>query len=74
MPELEDAMANPNPTLWMPPLLAAFHYLDRWIAEGLQPPSVRPFEVDAQSGNIVRDEFGITRGDVRLPHVEVPIP
>jgi len=65
-------MANPNPTSWMPPLHAALHHLDRWIAEGTPPPSIRPIEVDAQSGDIVRDEFGIARGGVRLPHVEAP--
>ena len=27
MPELEEAMANPNPTSWMPPLHAALHHL-----------------------------------------------
>jgi hypothetical protein len=72
MPELEELMANPNPTSWMPPLHAALHHLDRWIATSTPPPSTRPIEVDAQSGDIVRDEVGIARGGVRLPHVEAP--
>jgi hypothetical protein len=72
MPQLEEAMANPNPTSWMPPLYAALHHLDRWIAAGVPPPRTQPIEVDAQLGEIVRDELGIARGGIRLPHVEAP--
>jgi len=36
MPELEEAMANPNPTSWMQPLHAALCHLDRWIAGSLK--------------------------------------
>jgi hypothetical protein len=72
MPELEEAMANSNPTSWMPPLHAALHHLDRWIATGAPPPTVPPIEVDAGSGEVMRDEHGIARGGVRLPHVVAP--
>ena len=72
MPELEEAMANPNSTSWIPPLHAALNHLDHWIAEGTPPPTIRPIEVDARSGDIARDGLGNARGGVRLPHVDAP--
>jgi hypothetical protein len=49
----------------------AFLALDRWAADGTQPPTSPRIET---SGNaIVRDELGIANGGIRTPDVDAPV-
>jgi hypothetical protein len=52
---------------------AALAALDRWVRFGIPPRQVDRLEVDAQGSSIVRDSFGIAKGGVRTPYVDVPI-
>ncbi len=45
---------------------AAVAALDRWVREGVAPATASPLAAD-------RDEYGIARGGVRTPWVEVPV-
>jgi hypothetical protein len=51
---------------------AALFHLDRWIRTGERPPQGARFVMD-DSGVVVRDEVGNTRGGIRYPVVDVPI-
>ena len=55
--------------------IAAFYHLHAWIHDGTLPP-IMPrlnFIEDGAKANLVRDDFGIGTGGIRLPEVEVPI-
>jgi Alpha/beta hydrolase domain len=49
---------------------AAVRHLERWVREGVRPPSADRLEVE--DGSFVTDEHGIAKGGIRTPHVEVP--
>ena len=51
---------------------AAFHHLNRWVVEGVAPPTAEPLGVDAE-GQPITDEHGNAIGGVRTPDVDVPI-
>lgn len=51
-------------------LNAAYDHLDRWVKEGITPPSAPYVEVVGWS--IVRDSLGLALGGIRLPQIEVP--
>ncbi len=50
---------------------AALRALDRWVSEGVAPPSAPPLEVAGD--DFVRDEHGLVRGGVRTPVVDAPV-
>jgi hypothetical protein len=52
-------------------LQRAFDALERWMRDGVRPPSAERLEVDAE-GRLVRDESGIGCGGVRTPWVDAP--
>jgi hypothetical protein len=52
---------------------AAFHHMQRWLTEGVPPPSQPPIEFAGDPPAIVRDEHGIAKGGIRLPQADVPI-
>jgi len=52
---------------------AAYHHMHRWLEEGRPPPVQPRIEFAGEPPEIVRDEFGIARGGIRLPQVEAPI-
>jgi Alpha/beta hydrolase domain len=56
-----------------PVFAAARKHLMRWLDDGTAPPSAPRIEVDDEGPEIVRDEFGIAKGGVRIPDVEVPL-
>jgi hypothetical protein len=49
---------------------AAVRALDRWVRDGVEPPSAVRLEV--ASDDFVRDEHGLVRGGVRTPAVNAP--
>ena len=52
---------------------AALHAVARWVKDGVAPPQPASIQTDAsQSDPIVRDRYGIAKGGIRLPEVEVP--
>jgi hypothetical protein len=52
---------------------AVFHHMQRWIAEGIEPPVQPKIEFTGNPPEIQRDEHGIAIGGIRLPQVEVPV-
>jgi len=52
---------------------AALHHLNRWIDGGEPPPHQPLIEFTGEPPEIVRDEFGIAVGGVRLPQADVPV-
>ncbi len=52
---------------------AAIFALNRWIRGGAPAPAARPVEVAGTPLKIERDQFGNSRGGIRLPQVQVPI-
>lgn len=52
-------------------LKAAIHALNRWVREGVPPPSAP--RIENNGTRLVRDEHGNVRGGIRTPQVDVPI-
>jgi hypothetical protein len=52
---------------------AAYHHMHRWLTGGTPPPSQTLIEFAGDSPEIVRDEYGIAKGGIRLPQADVPI-
>ena len=52
---------------------AAVHHMHEWINGGPAPPTQPWIETAGDPEEILRDNDGIARGGVRLPHAEVPI-
>jgi hypothetical protein len=50
-----------------------FHHMQRWVADGVAPPSQPKIDFAGEPPQIVRDEHGIATGGIRLPQVEVPL-
>lgn len=65
--------ARPNQCSWGPAHEAALAHLQRWMTEGVAPPSLPRVEVAGDPPHVVRDELGNGRGGVRMPHLEVPV-
>jgi hypothetical protein len=60
-------------TLAMDPVYdAALHHLQRWVSDGLAPPSLPRIQVAGSPPSVVRDEHGNAVGGIRLPAFEVP--
>lgn len=53
-------------------VMAAIHYLDRWLRDGTPPPQGARFQFD-DSGALARDADGNALGGIRLPPIEVPV-
>lgn len=65
---------SPSEVDWTPTSDAALVHVHHWINGGPPPPTQPLIEVEEGTPpRIVRDEFGIAVGGVRLPEVEVPI-
>jgi len=52
---------------------AALRALERWTADGSEPPSAPLLETGGEPAELVRDADGIARGGIRLPPVDVPV-
>jgi hypothetical protein len=52
-------------------LRAALHALNRWVKDGIAPPSAPP--ITMEGNQVIRDEHGNALGGIRTPHVDVPI-
>jgi hypothetical protein len=52
---------------------AVFHHMQRWVADGVAPPSQPKIDFAGEPPQVVRDEHGIATGGIRLPQVEVPL-
>jgi hypothetical protein len=56
---------------------AAIFWLNKWVADGIQPPRAPLLEASTAPGvlpaGFVRDANGIARGGVRTPQVDAPI-
>jgi hypothetical protein len=52
---------------------AAFHHMQRWLEEGIAPPIQPLIEFAGDPPEIVRNDYGIAKGGIRLPQVEVPV-
>jgi len=46
--------------------------LHHWATTGEKPEKVAPFEVDAED-NLLKDEYGNTKGGLRSPYVDLPV-
>jgi hypothetical protein len=67
------APAGPNNLLTLDGVrAAALVAMQRWMADGVPPPSMPRIEFAGDPPVIVRDEYGIARGGIRLPDVAVP--
>ena len=53
-------------------VMAAIHYLDRWLREGTPPPQGERYQFD-DAGALARDADGNALGGIRLPPIEVPV-
>jgi hypothetical protein len=53
---------------------AALRHMQRWLTEGIAPPTAPRIEFEStdRGPQIARDELGIAKGGIRLPDVEVP--
>ncbi len=52
---------------------AALHHLDAWVRGGEAPPRAHRLEItEAPTREVRRDAYGIARGGVRTPPVDVP--
>ena len=60
---------NDGPQRFVVP--AALRALDRWVRDGVPPPSAPRLEVDGITAQ--RDSDGIIRGGIRTPLVDVPV-
>jgi hypothetical protein len=53
-------------------VMAAIHYLDRWLRTGQAPPPGPRYRFD-DSGALARDADGNALGGIRLPPIDVPV-
>lgn len=53
-------------------LRAALKSLNRWVKDGVAPPTAEQIEMKGPQ-LIIRDEYGNARGGIRTPDVDVPI-
>lgn len=53
-------------------VMAAVHYLDRWLRDGTPPPQGPRYQFD-DAGALARDADGNALGGIRLPPIEVPV-
>ncbi len=53
-------------------VMAAIHYLDRWVRTGEAPPQGARYQFD-ESGRLARDADGNALGGIRLPPMDVPV-
>lgn len=53
-------------------VMAAIHYLDRWLRTGEEPPQGERFQFD-ESRKLARDEDGNALGGIRLPPMTEPV-
>ncbi|MCB1647050.1 MAG: hypothetical protein KDI36_16435 [Pseudomonadales bacterium] len=67
-----EAAANTNRIPMNPLYDAVFWHMQRWVAEGIAPPSQPKVAFSGEPAQIVRDDHGIATGGIRLPQVEVP--
>lgn len=51
---------------------AALRHFQRWLQDGTPPPVAPRIEFAGSPASIQRDRFGIAKGGIRLPQVEVP--
>lgn len=65
---LSDGM---NRVPFLPVLEAAYRHMVAWVDGGPPPPSQPPIAVIGAA--VDRDRFGVAKGGVRLPQVEVPL-
>jgi hypothetical protein len=77
MPQIVGAppVTSPNTVDTSYVIDAATRHLVGWVTDGTPPPSFPPLTVQHHEphDSVVRDDFGIARGGVRLPDVEVPV-
>ena len=50
----------------------ALHQLNRWVRSGERPPPVPRYQFTA-AGELAKDQFGNTKGGIRLPPVVAPV-
>ncbi|MEZ4503087.1 MAG: alpha/beta hydrolase domain-containing protein [Dehalococcoidia bacterium] len=55
-----------------PVFAAALGHLQRWVRDGVVPPTRPLIDLAGDPPRVVRDALGIARGGIRLPQVEVP--
>jgi hypothetical protein len=70
---MDESMQSINQVSIAPVVDAALHGLQIWASGGTPPPVQPRIEFAGDPPEIVRDEYGIARGGIRLPQVEVPI-
>jgi len=51
---------------------AALHHMNRWVGDGVPPPS-QPLIEFTPEGEVIRDENGIAKGGVRMPQADAPV-
>jgi len=51
---------------------AALHQLDNWVRTGNAAPTANRLEIAGDPPAFVLDEFGIAKGGIRTPYVDVP--
>lgn len=70
----ERTVEGSNWLSYSPVYQAAIRHLDRWIRDGVEPPSMPRVEMKAGDPNpeVVRDEHGNAMGGIRLPELEAP--
>ena len=68
-----EEMQGINQVSLAPVVDAALHHLQAWVTEDIPPPVQPLIEFRGDPPEIVRDDNGIARGGIRLPHVEVPL-
>ncbi len=51
---------------------AVRHHMQRWL-QGTSPPIALRVEFEGDPAEVVRDEYGIAKGGIRLPQAEVPL-
>ena len=70
----EPTVEGSNWLSYSPVYQAAVRHLDRWIRDGVEPPSMPRVEMKAGDPNaeVVRDEHGNAVGGIRLPELETP--
>lgn len=54
-------------------LRSALRSLDTWIRTGTPPAEMPRMKVNAEVSDYERDDYGIARGGIRTPHVDVPL-
>jgi hypothetical protein len=65
--------ARPNSCSWGPAHDAVLAHVQRWITDGVAPPSLPRIEMSTDPVRVVRDDDGNGRGGVRMPDLEVPV-